>query len=315
MKKIFITLLFALTGLFAFAQEQAIYSQYQLFPVLINPGYTGFEDEHQFLVNARNSWSGFPGAPQSYTALYHGPVGNNLALGGGIFNEKIGDQNLFRVQLNYAFRIRTKSDKFQAGIGLTTEFIRRGIDNDLLDDPTLNPNDPTLEDLANGQQIFDASVGVHLLYDKKFFLSMALPNTIRTRLDEVPVQDQEANGGIFDNYIFQLGFIADVPAQGFKIIPSLALRNVRNVPYQVDLNLQGRFLDEKLITGFTYRPGSANGSLAFHIGSKFKAIQAFYSYDLNFGNFQAYSNGSHEFSVALSFARKQRPDIPAYDGE
>ena len=310
MKKTFFTLLLVFVGLAAFAQEQAIYSQYQLFPVLVNPGYTGFEEEHQFLLNARNSWSGFPGAPQSYTAMYHGPVGNNLALGGGVFTEKIGDQNLFRLQLNYAFRIKSKNEKFQAGIGLTTEFLRRGINNDLLDDPTVNPNDPTLEDLANGQQIFDASVGVHALFDKKFFLSMALPNTIRTRLDDVPVQDPQNQGGLFDHYIFQLGFIADVPAQGFKIIPSLALRNVRNVPYQVDLNLQGRFLDEKLITGFTYRPGSANGSLAFLIGSKFNQVQAFYSYDLNFGDFQQYNGGSHEISFALSFARKERIEIP-----
>ncbi|MBK8554540.1 MAG: PorP/SprF family type IX secretion system membrane protein [Lewinellaceae bacterium] len=310
MKKTFFTLLLVAIGFAAYAQEQAIYSQYQVFPVLVNPGLTGFDNQHQLLVNARNSWSGFPGAPQSYTVLYHGPVGNNLALGGGVFAEKIGDQNLFRLQLNYAYRIQSKDQKFRAGIGLTTEFIRRSINNDLLSDPTVNPNDPTLEDLANGQQIFDASVGIHTLFDNRFFVSLALPNAIRARLDEVPVQDNTTDSGLLSHYMFQLGYIADVSKQGFKLIPSLAIRNFRNVPYQVDLNLQGRFLDEKLIAGFTYRPGSANGSLAFLLGTKFNSIQAFYSYDVNFGNFQQYNGGSHELSLALGFDRKEKIVVP-----
>jgi type IX secretion system PorP/SprF family membrane protein len=311
MKKTFFTLLLVAFGVAAYSQEQAIYSHYQVFPVLINPGYTGFDNQHQLLINARNTWSGFPGAPQSYTALYHGPVGDKLALGGGVFAEKIGDQNLFRLQLNYAFRLRSKNNKFQAGIGLTTEFLRRSINNSVLSDPTINPNDPTLEDLANGQQIFDASVGIHTLFDNRFFVDLALPNTIRARLDEVPVQDQTTQSGLFSHYVFQFGYIADVASQGFKLVPSLAIRNFRNAPYQVDLNLQGRFLEEKLIAGFTFRPGSANGSLAFLIGTKFNSIQAFYSYDVNFGSFQQYNGGSHEISLALSFDRHHKMNVPA----
>ncbi|MFN7276351.1 MAG: hypothetical protein ACK5VP_00995, partial [Betaproteobacteria bacterium] len=30
-------------------------------------------------------------------------------------------------------------------------------------------------DLADGQQLFDASLGIHALYDDRFFLSLALP--------------------------------------------------------------------------------------------------------------------------------------------
>lgn len=308
MNKTFYTILLTFAAVAAYAQEQAIYSQYQLFPVLINAGHTGFDNQHQFLGNVRSSWTGFPGAPQSYTFLYTGPVGERLALGGGMFAENIGSQRLFRLQANYAFRFQVQ--KMRIGIGLTTEFLRRSIDNDLLDDPITNPNDPILEDLADGQQLFDASVGIHSLYDDRFFISLALPNTVRARLDQVPLDAQDEGGSLFEHYIFQLGYIVDVPSQGFKIIPSIALRNLRNVPYQVDVNLQGRFLDEKLISGLTYRPGSANGSAAFLIGSKFNQIQASYSYELNFGNFQQYNGGSHEFTVALSFDRKQKIALP-----
>ena len=55
------------------AQEQATYSQYQIFPVLINPALTGFQEKHEVLMNVRSQWSGFPGAPKGYTLMYNGP--------------------------------------------------------------------------------------------------------------------------------------------------------------------------------------------------------------------------------------------------
>ena len=100
MKKVIFTLLLAVVALRAISQEQATYTHYPIFPILINPGYTGFENQHQFLGNYRSNWSGFPGAPKSYTVMYHGPVGDKLGLGGGVFSEKAGDLNLFRIQGN-----------------------------------------------------------------------------------------------------------------------------------------------------------------------------------------------------------------------
>jgi len=56
MKKLLSILTFTLAVISARAQEQAVYSQYQVFPILVNPGYTGFEEKHQVLVNAHASW-------------------------------------------------------------------------------------------------------------------------------------------------------------------------------------------------------------------------------------------------------------------
>jgi type IX secretion system PorP/SprF family membrane protein len=164
--------------------------------------------------------------------------------------------------------------------------------------------------MSNGQQIFDASIGGHMLYDEKLFISLSLPNTIRTRLDEVPVDDQEQGGALFSHYIFQLGYIANIASQNFKVIPSLTMRKIRDTPYQIDLNIQGRFLDEKLIAGLTFRP-SDKGAAAFLLGTKYKHIQMFYSYDLSFSRFQQYNGGSHELSVAFNLPAKAKSAAPA----
>ncbi|MBL7804333.1 MAG: PorP/SprF family type IX secretion system membrane protein [Saprospiraceae bacterium] len=314
MKKVLFTLIFGFSALFAFAQEPAVYAQYQLFPVLINPGYTGFQDKHEFLLNARRTWAGFPGSPSTYTFMYNGPVGDKLALGGGLFSEKAGSVNTLRLQLNYAFRFRIQ--KAQIGLGLSTEFLRRNANGDLLEPtPVLDPNDEVLEGAVEGQRFFDASVGAFVMYDERFFAGLSLPNTIRARLDEIPTSNSGGNntnnnGGLFQFYIFQMGYILNVESQNFKIIPSLALRNVRDVPYQIDFNVQGRFLDDKLIGGLTFRPQSSNSMVTCLIGTKYKGAQLYYSYDVSFGNFQQYNSGSHELSVAFALDRKAPKPAP-----
>ena len=303
MKKI-ITLAFGLFAAVAlFAQEQAIYSQYPVYPVLINPGYTGFENQHQFLANVRSTWAGFPGRPNTYTLMYNGPVGDKLALGGGIFSEKIGALNTLKFQINYAFRFQIQKAKI--GLGLTTEFLNRRLSNDALTDPNVQRGDDIIEANVDGQRIFDASVGTHILYDEKFFVSLAFPNTARVRLDEIPVagNPDEARGSLFQHSIFQLGYIISVPGQNFKVVPSLAVRKVRDTPLQIDLNLQGRFLDDKLIAGLTVRP-STGGSMALMLGTKYRNAQLYYSYDVAFGKFQSYSSGSHEFTISYNIDRK-----------
>ncbi len=313
MKKALFTFIFGLSVAAAFAQEPAVYSQYHIFPVLTNPGYTGFQDKHEFILNARRTWSGFPGAPATYTFMYNGPVGDKLALGGGLFSEKAGNVNTLRLQLNYAFRFRI--EKARIGLGLSTEFLRRNANGSLLEPtPVLDPNDEVLESAVEGQKFFDASIGAYVMYDNRFFAGLSLPNTIRARLDEIPT----SNGGstntdknsLFQFYIFQMGYVIDVPAQNFKIIPSLALRNVRDVPYQIDFNVQGRFLDDKLIAGLTFRPQSSNSMVTCLIGTKYKAAQIYYSYDVSFGDFQQYNGGSHELSIAFALDRKQPKAAP-----
>lgn len=314
MKKILYTIVFSCLAVAGMAQEAAVYSQYQFYPILVNPGYTGFNEKHDFVGNARSTWSGFPGRPTTYTAMYSGPVGDKLALGGGIFSENVGDMNLFKIQLNYAFRFKLQNTKI--GIGLSTEFLNSNIDNALLSNPIVNTNDPTLESLAEGESYFDASVGTHILFDNKLFINFSMPNTVRARLDEVPVENEEEpddQTGLFKNYIFHMGYILNVQSQNFKVIPSLALRNIRDVPYQIDLNVQGWFLEDKLITGLTYRP-STEGSLVFMLGTRLKQFQFTYSYDVAFSDFQQYNSGSHELGMSFSFERKSKVQMEPIPG-
>jgi len=307
MKKIFFTLI---SGLYFLAaangQEQAVYHHYQVFPTLVNPGSAGFDNSHTFLINARSSWTGFPGSPTTYTVMYTGPVGDKLGLGGSVFSEKVGAQTVTRLQGIYSFRFQLQ--KARIGLGLTTEFLRRRVDSDILNNPLVQPTDEVLEGWVDGQRVFTSSFGANFMYDDRVFAHLVLPSAIRARLDEIPVDEEEASGSGIQYYIFHLGTILEIPSQNFKLVPSIAIRNLRDVPFQVDLNLQGRFLEDKLIAGMTYRP-STGGSMAFLLGTKYKQFNLYYTYDISFGPFQQYNGGSHEISAAYSFERK-KPRIP-----
>jgi type IX secretion system PorP/SprF family membrane protein len=307
MKKIIFTLAFGLFAMAAFAQEQAVYSQYQAFPVLINPGCTGFDNQHQFLANFRSTWTSFPEKPSTYTLMYNGPVGDKLALGGGLFSDNAGRMSTTKLQLNYAFRFKVK--KVRVGIGLSTEFLNQRADAALLNDNLVERNDDVLEGRVDGRNVFDATVGAFAMHDNKLFFGLSLPSTVRTRLDDVPVDGAQPDGssksGIFKHYIFQMGYKFDMKDQNFMLIPSITMRKVRDTPYQIDLNVQGRFLEEKLIAGLTFRPGNSGAAVCM-LGTKVSQFQFFYSYDLSLSNFQRYTGGSHELSVAYSFDRKAK---------
>jgi type IX secretion system PorP/SprF family membrane protein len=307
MKKAIYSLLLGLLVGSVSAQEHAIYSQYQVFQNLINPAVAGFDNEFLLLANARHSWAGFPGAPRSYTFLYTGPVGDKLGLGGSLFTEYLGDQIASRIQGIYSFRFRI--DRTQVGLGLTTEFVRRRLNSEVLTNPLIDTRDQLLNGGFDGQRLFTSSFGAHILYDNTMFFSLVLPSAISAQLDEIPVEDPQSETGAGLRYfILQLGGVLNVYQHNFKLLPSIAVRSIRNVPFQVDLNLQGRFLDDKLITGITYRPNS-KGSVAFLIGTQYNRFNLFYTYDLAFGPFQQYSTGSHEFSLAYIIKRK-KPPVP-----
>lgn len=302
MKKAFLPLLIAVLAVVKLtAQDQAIYSQYQIFPVLVNPALAGFNEKHEVLMNVRSQWAGYPGAPKSYTLMYNGPFGDKLALGAGVFNENIGSYTRQRIALNYAFRYAFGPTK--VGIGMSTEFHRIGLASSILTSALYDKGDELVEQYVDGVKIFDATAGIWANFNQQLFVGLSLPSIVRQNLNAVPSNSPNSRGG--KSYIFQLGYVADVKSLNARLIPSLALRKIFDVPYQVDLNLRGEFIDRKLITGITLRP-STGGSAAFLLGTKLKQMQFHYSYDVSFQRFQQFNGGSHELSLMFDFDRKQK---------
>lgn len=283
------------------AQDEAIFTHYNINPVLINPAAVGADDAYQFLLNARASWSGFPGAPKTYGAQFNGPLGNTFGIGVGVLSETAAQLSRVRGKLNFAFRFPI-GDNVKLSTGFSTEFQEVKISNDVLANNFFQLGDRILEDAMDGQMEFDASLGVFTTFNEDTYVGLTIANLVRARLDGIVTQENQ--GSLFEYFTFQAGHRIKIQELNFSLEPSVMIRQVRNAPFQVDFNLIGSFLEEEnLLAGLSYRSIGAVGVL---LGTQLPAFQLFYSYDLSFQKFQQYNGGSHEVTVAFSLKRKTK---------
>ncbi len=293
----------SIKGQARYFDERYITTQAYLNPVLVNPGAIGQSGYHTILFNYRNKWATFPGAPKTYSARYDGSIGNRLGLGVMVLSDSNGALETLKGQLGLSYSLHSDNNKM--GIGLATEFIGHGIDAGVLNDENLDSAaDALLLARLDGQNFFDVSVGVQGVYAEKFIYGLTLPGLISSMLD---ASNGEATEQVF-GYMLQLGYRFNAEAYDIVAEPSIMIKSLRYVPLHVDINLLGKFLDEKLTGGVTYTVG-ADERLGFLIGARVNAFNFFYSYNISRHNFQAYNNGSHELSVRFDIGRKDKPTV------
>jgi len=302
MKKILLLLSLFAIARFAAAQDEAIFSHYMITPVLVNPSATGFNNVHQFQLNARAQWSGFADAPKTYAAQYNGPLGDKFGLGIGVLSESAAQMTRMRAHLNYAFRFDV-SEVVKLSAGFSAEYQQLRLDNDIAAGVFFQEGDQVINDFMDGRGVFDASLGFFSSFNENTRVGLTFSNLVRSKISNIGAQDN--NESILSYYMFYASHKLKIEELDFFLEPSLLVRNVRDVPSQVDINLKASFLNESLTTGLSYR---SLGSLGILLGTKLSTFEIYYSYDLFFQNFQKYNDGSHEVTVALSFNRIQEQE-------
>lgn len=299
MKKAGVFAFIMIMGLqWSFAQDQGIYTQYMLNPVLINPAATGFNEDHELFFNYRNQWSGTDGTPNNYTVSYNGRVYDNVGLGLMANAETFGALNRYRALLSYAYQIQ--SDDFSLGIGLSTEYHQFSLSGNTLVNPRVQIDDPILLEAADGLQFFDVSFGIWGEVKERFVFGFAMPNLVRTRIDN-PTIETDAESTSFKFFNLFTGYKFALEEYDMKVYPSILVKRVFMGPEDVhaDLNLLVSFLDEQLTGGLSYQIGGSQ-RLGFLIGTKIDEFSLYYSYDASFNPLQNYTSGSHEITVGFT---------------
>jgi len=300
MKKLLITCLACSLSIVGYAQDEAIFSQYFISPILINPAAAGFEDGHRLQLNARGQWSGFVDAPQTYAVNYNGALGPAFGLGVGILTETAAQLSRTRVQLNYAFRFNVK-DKVKISAGFSTRYEQLSLDNAVTSGTFFDQADDIIFNALNGVGNFDASLGIFGSVNESTYMGLTINNLVKTRLDQIVTESQES---LLEFFTFQFGHKVTVPDLKFTLEPSLMIRQIRDAPFQMDLNMKAGFLDDQLITGLSYR---TLGTVGLLLGTRINAFYLYYSYDLSFQRFQRYTAGSHEISFAFDLKKRNKP--------
>lgn len=303
MKK-FLPLFILLLGLgySAMAQDESIFQHYTVSPILVNPAVAGFKDAYQLQFNARAQWTGFEDAPKTVAVRYNGPIGRTFGLGIGVLSESAAQLTRTQLHLDYAFRLAINED-WKAAFGFFTDFQRMSVDNEVTGATFYQQGDQLLEDLLNGRGEFDAAVGLFGTFRENTYAGLTFNNLVSSRLQDIAgtAGNQES---FFSYYTFQLGSKFFTQDGKLSFEPSLMLRQIRNTPFQMDLNLNVGFLNDQLLAGLSYR---SLGALGLLMGAKLPSFNLYYSYDLSFQRFQKFNSGSHEVTVLLSLKpRRER---------
>lgn len=327
MKKSLLIIAILAVAFSAKAQDQAIFQNYQNAPILINPGATGFNNASNLMANFRSQWSGFPGAPTTYSVNYHGAVSDNIGLGANVLGETAASLTRYRFQANFGYRFPLGSLAKMA-IGVSPEFSTVRLSNEAVSNPLYEAGDVLIEEFTGGQQVIDITLGFLAEIKNranldptserrsgKTTIGLAFPNLLVARLNDIA--SSEPSSSPFRYFSMYVAHRVYINSQDISFEPSLLVRRIQDAPSTVDINVKAGFLQDVLVTGLSYRAGLEDGILGFMLGSEgFNinknenpnprfTLNAYYMFDLSFQEFQKYGGMSHEVTLVMQLRRKQ----------
>ncbi|MDB4264832.1 type IX secretion system membrane protein PorP/SprF [bacterium] len=316
MKKLVFTILCGTLSLIGLqAQQLAQVSQYFSTGLLYNPAVAGSREGIPIYSLIRRQWVHIEEAPVTQTIAGHGHVGQNMGLGGVLFNDATGPSRLTGFSFSTArhFNLsptqkgtRSQEDNsVRLSLGLSAQLFQYQID---LDKVTFDiENDPVKDKVQDGLLTPDMSFGA-LLYTKDYFIGLSAPNLFQTKLDLYDIAELNENQ-LKRQYLImgQYKKMLDdnsgiIPSFLGKYLPGAPLQFDATIRYQYSFEKQGRQRREKeardknIWAGVSYRTGDA---VVLMVGLNQEFFNIGYSYDITTSNVRRYSSGTHELFIGM----------------
>ncbi len=301
MKKIGLILVTIAVNFSLSAQQLSMYSQYYWNDFVINPAFTGIKNTPRVQLGYRNQWSGFKGAPKTYSIGGHTSLkNNNMGLGGMIFSDDQGgaiQQN--GVMLNYSYNL--KLDKL-SGISFGIAGILNQYGYNGSDIQNINP-DATLQ--TNVRQLVpDLNFGVVYHLKNKLYIGLASNQLIQSRLKKLN-QFSTSENQLIRHYNLSASYISKINST-LTAEPYAMLRTTFIKAPQVELGAKMTYNDF-VFGGLSYRNKESVIGL---IGLNYMNFVFAYSYDFTLSAIRNYSGGSHEILLAYQFNKKSKsPEV------
>ena len=105
-------------GISALAQQEPLLTQYYVNDMVINPAVSGSKTYNPLIIQTRQQWLGFKGAPLTSNISYHGTLNNRSAMGGYLMFDKAFPNMQANLHLNYAYHIPLDYDRVNLSFGL-----------------------------------------------------------------------------------------------------------------------------------------------------------------------------------------------------
>tara|TARA_B100001142_G_C14328393_1_gene653123 strand:+ start:685 stop:1608 length:924 start_codon:yes stop_codon:yes gene_type:complete len=279
-------------GISVFAQQEPLFTQYYVNDMVINPAISGSKTYNPLVIQTRQQWLGFEGAPLTSNVSYHGALDNRSAMGGYLMFDKAFPSMQANLHLNYAYHIPLNYDKVNLSFGLGAKVMYYNLDFNLEDLPP--GYDEAFSENSFDQTLGDASSGVYL-YAKNFYAGFSVSNMFQSSFNPSVASSPYPNS-LFRNYYGMGGYSFNVVNNDWEVESSFLIRKRQFQSSITDLSARMLYLDNSW-AGLTYR---TNGTAVFAFGFGTNNMHFSYSYDYTLlGDIMQYNYGTHELGIAF----------------
>jgi type IX secretion system PorP/SprF family membrane protein len=303
MKKLslLVLLLAILSTEFMTAQQDPQYTQYMYNMNVVNPAYAGSKESLSITALYRNQWSGFDGAPETFTFSAHSPIGDKVGLGLSAIKDELGPVSETNVYADFSYTLEVGGNtKVALGVKAGATFHDVGLTDIELQDP----NDPFFsQNISNTYPNVGAGA---FLYGDNFYVGLSVPNLLNSvHLDENGLK----YGSETNHYFATAGYVFQV-SENVKLKPSAMVKSAFDAPVSFDGNLNALFY-EKFEIGVSYRlDDSFSGLVGFQVTEN---IRIGYAYDYITSDLSGVANASHEVILTFDlFFNKRTLRSPRY---
>ncbi|WP_304133228.1 PorP/SprF family type IX secretion system membrane protein [Mesonia mobilis] len=256
MKKLYVLLcaFFIISSIKSYAQQDPQYTQYMYNMNVVNPAYAGSKESLNIGLLYRDQWSGFEGAPRTFTFSAHSPVGEKTGLGLSAISDENGPVQETNVYVDFSYTLDFgNSRKLAFGLKAGATFHDVGLTGLDLQNQ---------DDVAFAQNINDTypNIGAGFLYyTDNWYVGVSVPNLLQsTHLDADP--DGREFGNEEMHYFATAGYVFQL-TENTKFKPSTLVKSSFESPLSFDVNANFLFYDRFEI-GASYRYEDAVSGLA-----------------------------------------------------
>ncbi|MFZ6014328.1 MAG: type IX secretion system membrane protein PorP/SprF [Bacteroidota bacterium] len=295
MRKTLPIILSLLAGSFfsAHAQIDPLYAQYLNNPLLINPAYTGFNNNLNASVTYRKQWAGFDGSPSTVNASGHTSLfDNKMGLGLIILQDQAGTNKNTEVAATYAYKLDL--DEKYISFGLQAGMVSFRNDNSDLN--IYDPNDVTF---TGDQTYTKPSFGAGVIFSsQRYFLGLSVPRLLKATATLNNATTSTENE-LYSQHFYMVGSYMIFLNERIRLKPSVLLKGVKGAPLSADLNFALN-LDEKYTAGVFTRNFNTYGLLAqLKVGENYRFG---YTFEVPSNQSVGARFTTHEFSFGLNLA-------------
>ncbi len=249
---LFIFALFLLGSSYqVWAQQDPQYTQYMYNMSVVNPAYAGSKESLSIGLLYRDQWSGFEGAPRSYTFFAHSPIGEKTGLGLSAISDENGPVKETNVYGDFSYTLSLGGDhKLAFGVKAGATFHDVG----LIPLSLQNEFDVAFSENIN-ETYLNFGAGF-LYYTDKYYIGVSVPNFLNSKHLDV---DGREFGTEEQHYFATAGYVFEL-SENLKFKPSTLVKASFESPMSFDVNANFLFY-ERFEIGASYRLDDAVSGL------------------------------------------------------